>query len=99
MRRSKVVLAVAALMVAMITTSAVPALADDNNFFDHHNFFDFNNETDLGFEQDIGNTGDVTLTTDVSSSGNNSNQCVAPLQFGNTGTLQNAQGFATFGTP
>jgi hypothetical protein len=35
----------------------------------------------------------------LAASGNNSNQCVAPLQFGNTGNVQNAQGFVTFGSP
>ena len=35
----------------------------------------------------------------LAASGDNSNQCVAPLQFGNTGNLQNAQGFAVFGSP
>lgn len=37
-------------------------------------------------------TGNVNITGTATSSGNNSNQCVTPLQFGNTGSLQNAQG-------
>src|SRR5918912_2334545 len=36
-------------------------------------------------------TGDVTITGTATQSGSNSNQCVAPLQFGNTGSLQNGQ--------
>ena len=37
-------------------------------------------------------TGNVSLSFSVQSTGNNSNQCVTPLQFGNTGSNQNAQG-------
>ena len=37
-------------------------------------------------------TGNVSITGTATQSGNNSNQCVTPLQFGNTGSLQNAQG-------
>ena len=36
-------------------------------------------------------TGDVTTTFTATQSGNNSNQCVTPEQFGNTGSLQNGQ--------
>ena len=41
-------------------------------------------------------SGDVTPTFSVQSTGNNSNQCVTPLQFGNTGNFQNAQGFLQY---
>ena len=37
-------------------------------------------------------TGTVNATFSATQSGNNSSQCVTPLQFGNTGSLQNAQG-------
>jgi hypothetical protein len=43
----------------------------------------------LGQESETGN---VTLNFSANQSGNNSSQCVTPLQFGNTGSLQNAQG-------
>jgi hypothetical protein len=73
---------------------------DDNGFFDNNNdngfFFDNNNDNaffDNGFEQETDETGDVSLSTEVVQTGNNSNQCAAPLQFGNTGNLQNEQGF------
>ena len=95
MRRIKLVLAVAAtmatvaLVVALIT---VPALAQRQHHFDRFN----NGEVSQEFEQEIGDTGNVTLNTSVSSTGNNSNQCVAPLQFGNTGNIQNAQGFLQY---
>jgi hypothetical protein len=37
-------------------------------------------------------TGNVSVNFSATQSGNNSSQCVTPLQFGNTGSLQNAQG-------
>jgi len=96
-------------MAMMLIVLQAPAMAqsfrfnhNNNDFFDHNNgFFDHNNNDffnhrnfdNNGFDQNIGDTGDVNLSTQVSGSGNNSNQCVAPLQFGNTGNLQNAQGF------
>ena len=48
---------------------------------------------ELGNESE---SGDVSTTFSVQSTGNNSNQCVTPLQFGNTGNLQNAQGFLQY---
>ena len=41
-------------------------------------------------------SGDVSPSFSVQSTGNNSNQCVTPLQFGNTGNFQNAQGFLQY---
>ena len=41
-------------------------------------------------------SGDVTPTFSVQSTGNNSNQCVTPLQFGNTGNFQNGQAFLQY---
>ena len=49
--------------------------------------------------QELGNeteSGDFSATFSVQSTGNNSNQCVTPLQFGNTGNFQNAQGFLQY---
>ena len=49
--------------------------------------------------QEIANeneSGDVSLSFSAQSKGNNSNQCVTPLQFGNTGSNQNAQGFLQY---
>jgi hypothetical protein len=83
---------------------------DDNDIFDNNRFFGFDNDdNDIfdrdngffgfgGFEQETDETGDVTLDTSIVNTGNNSNQCAAPLQFGNTGNLQNAQGFSSFGS-
>ena len=41
-------------------------------------------------------SGDVSLSFSVQSTGNNSNQCVTPLQFANTGNLQNGQAFLQY---
>jgi hypothetical protein len=68
----------------------------DNHNFDNHDDFD-NHDFDVfgfgDFEQETEETGDVDLSLEVASTGNNSNQCVAPLQFGNTGNNQNLQAF------
>ena len=67
-------------MVALLLVVAIPAVAQISE----------------EFGQEIDNTGDVTLNTTVTSSGDNGSQCVAPLQFGNTGNTQNAQGFLQY---
>ena len=41
-------------------------------------------------------SGNVTSDFTANSTGNNSSQCVTPLQFGNTGNLNNAQGFLQY---
>jgi hypothetical protein len=41
-------------------------------------------------------SGDLEATFTVQSAGNNSNQCATPLQFGNTGSLQNGQAFLQY---
>ena len=43
-------------------------------------------------------TGDVTLNFSATQSGNNSSSCVTPLQFGNTGSLQNGQAVLQYGS-
>jgi spore coat protein U-like protein len=43
-------------------------------------------------------TGNVTANFTATQSGNNSNQCVTPLQFGNTGSLQNGQAVLQYGS-
>ena len=77
-----------AAMLALVLVVAAPALAAHKNNNVH-------NGNDPGVQQAIGQeseTGNVTITGTATQSGNNSNQCVTPLQFGNTGSLQNAQG-------
>jgi hypothetical protein len=43
-------------------------------------------------------SGDVSLNFTATQSGNDSNQCVTPLQFGNTGSLQNGQAVLQYGS-
>jgi spore coat protein U-like protein len=43
-------------------------------------------------------TGNVNANFSATQSGNNSNQCVTPLQFGNTGSLQNGQAVLQYGS-
>ena len=69
-----------AAMLALLLLAAIPALA----------------QVSEEFEQELDETGAVTLNTNVSSTGNNGSQCVAPEQFGNTGNVQNAQGFLQY---
>ena len=69
-----------AAMLALLLLAAVPAIA----------------QIGFGAGQGIGDTGNVELNTTVTSSGDNGNQCVAPLQFGNTGNTQNFQGFLQY---
>ncbi len=97
-----------AAMLALVVALAVPAIAADRNGI----FNDNNDNNDVvfrvngdgfdngnGVSQEIANeneSGDVSANFSVLSSGNNSNQCVTPLQFGNTGSNQNAQGFLQY---
>jgi Tfp pilus assembly protein FimT len=43
-------------------------------------------------------TGNFTANFTATQSGNNSSQCVTPLQFGNTGSLQNGQAVLQYGS-
>ena len=69
-----------AAMLALLLLAAMPAIA----------------QVTEEFGQEAENTGNVSTNTNVSSTGNNGSQCVAPLQFGNTGNVQNAQGFLQY---
>ena len=71
-----------AAMLALLLLATVPAIA----------------QVSFGEGQGIEDTGSVTTSTTVTGSGNNSDQCVAPEQFGNTGNVQNAQGFLQYGS-
>ena len=73
-------LMILAAMLALLLLAAIPAVAQISE----------------EFGQEIGDTGTVTDNVSVTSSGDNSDQCVAPLQFGNTGNTQNAQGFLQY---
>ena len=67
-------------MLALLLLAAIPAIA----------------QVSEEFGQEAEDTGNVSTSTTVTSAGDNSNQCVAPLQFGNTGNVQNAQGFLQY---
>ncbi len=67
-----------------------------NNNDDDDFFFGGGGGVSQDFEQETDETGDITLDTTVTGSGDNSNQCVAPLQFANTGNFQNQQGFLQY---
>ena len=69
-----------AAMLAMVLMVTVPSVA----------------QVGFGVGQGIGDTGSVTLNTSASSGGDSGNQCVAPLQFGNSGNTQNGQGFTQY---
>jgi hypothetical protein len=71
-----------ATMLALVLLAAIPAIA----------------QVSEEFGQELEDTGSVTTSTTVTGSGNNSDQCVAPEQFGNTGNVQNAQGFLQYGS-
>lgn len=75
-------------MLALVLVTAAPALALNPFTFGRS---EINNAT--GQEDQTGN---VDLSFSVQQSGNNSNQCVTPQQFGNTGSLQNAQGILQY---
>jgi hypothetical protein len=68
-------LMVLAAMLALVLAVAAPAMAQEV-------------KNGVGNE---GESGDASLSFSVISSGNNSNQCVTPLQFANTGNLNNGQ--------
>src|SRR5918912_4377044 len=73
-------LMIMAAMLALLLIVAIPAIA----------------QVSEEFGQGIEDTGAVNLTTNISSTGDNGSQCVAPLQFGNTGNVQNEQGFLQY---
>jgi hypothetical protein len=73
----------------------------DNNRWDNNRNDNNNGFNDPTVVQGIGQqaqSGDVNIGFSANQSGNNSNQCVTPLQFGNTGSLQNAQGVLQYGS-
>jgi hypothetical protein len=105
-------LAAMVALVAAVAVPAIAQVHHNNGFndfnngfnnhgngFNNHGFNNFNGNNGGGVSQDLGNeseSGNVTPSFSVQSSGNNSNQCVTPLQFGNTGNLNNAQGFLQY---
>ncbi len=77
-----------AVILALVLVAAAPALALNPFKFGGS---EINNST--GQEDETGN---VDSSFSVQQTGNNSNQCVTPQQFGNTGSSQNAQGILQY---
>src|ERR671932_2053903 len=104
----KKLLMLAAMLALVVAVGVAPALASDRDHLDRvedrfgdafFDLFDDRFDNSVGVSQEIGNqneSGDVSATFSVQSTGDNSDQCVAPLQFGNTGSNQNAQGFLQY---
>ena len=76
-----------AAIVAMVLVVTIPAIAQ------------ISQEVGTQASQEIGGdleSGDVSATFSVESTGNNSNQCATPLQFGNTGQPQDNLGILQY---
>jgi protein involved in sex pheromone biosynthesis len=68
-------------MLALALTTAAPVMAQVNApVFDDQEF----------------ESGEIETATEISIDGNNNNQCVGALQFGNTGNFANQQGFTQY---
>jgi len=95
-------------MAAMMGVLAGPASAlvifdrdndrdNDHNrnafFFDRNHGFEFSGPN---FDDQELESGDIETETDISIEGNNNNQCVGALQFGQTGNFANQQGTSQF---
>src|ERR671916_772758 len=100
MRRLKLVLGVATLMVAIMAASAAPAAAQEGTFVSTSGdgFCDgFEGDNDCvdfadGIDQDVeqeAESGDIDQDFDVTGSGDNSNQTVSTQGVANTGNAQN----------
>ena len=112
MRRIILLFTAAAMMAVMMAVSAGPASAlvifdrdndhNDNDRNDHNRntfFFDRNNDGGVfgpNFDDQELESGSIETETDISIEGNNNNQCVGALQFGQTGNFSNQQGATQF---
>src|SRR4051812_7258322 len=93
MRRTKMVLAAAAVMAALLVAFAAPAMAksngNDHNHFDNHNHFFNNTGVFQASEQDV-ESGDSSQTFNVTGGGDNSNQTAGIQGISNTGNAVNS---------
>ena len=112
MRRIVLLLTATAMMAAIMAVSAGPASAlvifdrdndhNDNDRNDHNRdafFFGRNDGFEFSgpnFDDQELESGDIETETDISIEGNNNNQCVGALQFGQTGNFANQQGTGDF---
>src|SRR5918993_3097399 len=112
MRGTKMVFAVAGLMIAMFVVLAAPAMPNDNDRNNHHkndnyrnnhhNRFDFDDDDDFDFDFDDdldqdADSGDVDQSFVVTNTGDNSNQCANVQGVANTGNAQNQLGVSQLG--
>jgi hypothetical protein len=110
MRRIKLVLTVAS-MVVLLVAFAAPAMADDfhhNHFFNNHDHFfnnhdhffnDFNNNGVFQRnEQDV-ESGDSSQSFNVTGGGDNSNTCQGIQGISNTGNVVNSTGVLQANNP
>src|SRR5215213_5425974 len=93
MKRIILLLTAATMLAVLVSMSVSPVSAnildnDDNVFFS----FGDNDDSGLGFDDQELESGDIETETDISIEGNNNNQCVGVVQFGNTGNFANQQG-------
>ena len=72
-------------VLALVLAATVPSMADVSL-----------GDVSLESNPEIDETGSVTGNINVSSSGDSGSQCVAPLQFGNTGNAQEHAGFIQY---
>ncbi len=68
-------------VLAMMMLAAAPVIAQVNG---------------PAFDDQELESGGIETETDISIEGNNNNQCVGALQFGNTGNFANQQGFTQY---
>ncbi len=96
MRRTVLVLTIAALVAAMMVAAIAPAMARDRDRSNHFGFFG-NDGVGLDVENEA-ESGDVQLNNQVSNEGDFAMQCTPALQFGQTGNLNNSPSFFQFGS-
>ena len=112
MKKLMMIVAMVALVAALAVPAIAQVRQNPNNWnwndpnrgnWNNNPNWNWNNNDGFGNGGDISQglaneseSGDVTENFSVTSSGDNSNQCVTPLQFGNTGNLNNAQGFLQY---
>ncbi len=111
MRRILLLFTAAAMMAVVLGMSAAPASAQDWSSWNwdpdsspwwwHHDDDRFDDDDFGDFGPDFADqeleSGDISTETDISIDGNNNNQCVGALQFGQTGNFANQQGTFEFG--
>jgi len=102
MRRILLLFTAVAMIVGAVSAGPASALVIFDRDNDHdkdrdHNAFFFDRNDGFGVsgpnfgDQEL-ESGDIETENDISIDGNNNNQCVGALQFGQTGNIANQQG-------